>query len=381
VIAFGSYSYILLFGALNGVVLAGMLLHARANRGANRVLAALIGVVVLRLVPFIIGYAGFYDAYPWLSFAPFDMPLAIGPLLWLYVHRLTSDRLPPRWHWHLAPATLQFVFYATIFVSCTVPEKTWIDSHVNRWLSPLITALSLMGLAGYGAAAVRRYRDWQRWLDAEFSNREEYRLDWLRNLLVAFAITGLCWLGFAATDALIVRLDYFDVFPMYVWLSVLAYTLGLIGWRGATLEYPIPRGEPRGADAAPLAAFDLPELTAAPMRAGPDWRALGDSYAGTVRGNGWWKDPNLTLPLLARHLATNTTYLSRALNQGLGQSFNEFVNRLRVEAVAAELQAGSTRDLVQIGFDAGFNSKASFQRAFRLYMDTTPSEYRNRYRS
>lgn len=380
-IAFGPYSYTLLFGALNGVVLAGLLLRAPANRAANRLLAALIGVVVLRLVPFIIGYAGFYDAYPWLSFAPFDLPLAIGPLLWLYVHRLTSERLPPRWHWHLAPAALHFVFYATVFVSCTVSEKTWIDTHINRWLAPLITALSLAGLAGYGTAAVRRYRDWQRWLDEEFSNREEYRLDWLRNLLVAFAITGLCWLGFAATDALITPLDYVDVFPMYVWLSVLAYSLGLIGWRGATRAYPFPLSETPAAVAAsppPMAA--TPPGTA-PPRATADWRALGAAYASTVRDNGWWKDPTLTLPLLARHLGTNTTYLSRALNQGLGQSFNEFVNRLRVEAVAAELRSGSSRDLVQIGFDAGFNSKASFQRAFRLYMDTTPSAYRNNFRS
>ncbi len=53
------------------------------------------------------------------------------------------------------------------------------------------------------------------------------------------------------------------------------------------------------------------------------------------------------------------------------------MNRLRVEAVAADLRAGSTLDLVQIGFDNGFNSKASFQRAFVLYMQQTPSAYRD----
>jgi hypothetical protein len=48
-------------------------------------------------MPYVIGYAGFYDAYPWLSFAPFDLGLATGPLLYLYVRRLAMPALPPRW--------------------------------------------------------------------------------------------------------------------------------------------------------------------------------------------------------------------------------------------------------------------------------------------
>jgi transcriptional regulator GlxA family with amidase domain len=73
--------------------------------------------------------------------------------------------------------------------------------------------------------------------------------------------------------------------------------------------------------------------------------------------------------------------VSRALNQGLGQSFNECVNRLRAESVAVELRAGSTRELVQLGFDAGFNSKASFQRAFVQFIGQTPSAFRDAVRT
>ena len=104
---------------------------------------------------------------------------------------------------------------------------------------------------------------------------------------------------------------------------------------------------------------------------------MGRKWSDSVQQSDWWRDPDLTAPLLARHLATNTTYLSRALNDGLGQNFNEFVNRIRVRAVQAELaQSKSDRDVLSIALDAGFNSKASFNRVFKRLTGQTPTEFR-----
>ena len=66
-------------------VVAALLQPAR-NRSANRTLAALLVIVVGVLTPFTLGYAGAYDVWPWLSFAPFAVTLAVGPLLYGYAH-------------------------------------------------------------------------------------------------------------------------------------------------------------------------------------------------------------------------------------------------------------------------------------------------------
>jgi len=106
---------------------------------------------------------------------------------------------------------------------------------------------------------------------------------------------------------------------------------------------------------------------------------MGERWSELVGERGWWRDPDLTAPVLARHLATNTTYLSRALNDGLGQNFNEFVNRLRVQSVQAELaNPDQLRDVLAIALDAGFNSKASFNRVFKRFTGETPTEFRRR---
>ena len=77
-IRFGSMSIVLLCGALYGAMRAAMLCFIPANRAANRLLAALIAVLALFTFPYIIGYAGYYDAYPWLSFFPYNLTSQSG---------------------------------------------------------------------------------------------------------------------------------------------------------------------------------------------------------------------------------------------------------------------------------------------------------------
>ncbi|WP_199902502.1 hypothetical protein, partial [Azospirillum sp. B4] len=63
-IRFGPWSTMLGMAAGFGALVAILLLTARGNRTANRLLAALLGVAVLRLMPYVLGFAGFYDTYP-----------------------------------------------------------------------------------------------------------------------------------------------------------------------------------------------------------------------------------------------------------------------------------------------------------------------------
>lgn len=274
------------------------------------------------------------------------------------------------------------VAWSLLFVIPSVEQKSAIVLRIiDPWVQPLIDTASLAGLFAYGALALRERRRYQRWLDAQFSNREEYRLTGLRLLLVAMAIIAAAWLAMSASDALIEGRDYYDAFPFYLLQSVVAWAIGLAALRDASLAYPDPR-----ATIAEAVLDDTSTPPTDPSRSdasgstapAQDWAALGAQWRDAMIAGGWWCDPHFTLTVMARKLATNTTYLSRALNVGLGQSFNECVNRQRVLAVQSAIQAGSKLDLVQLGFDAGFNSKASFQRAFRRYAGVTPSEFRVR---
>jgi AraC-like DNA-binding protein len=372
-IKFGPWSTTLGLAMAFGLLVAVLLAASRRNTVANRFLAGVLVVLSLKLAPYCLGYAGFYDAYPWLTFAPLSFGLALGPLLYLHIATLSAGALPGRWAWHLVPGGLQFLYYLALFVQPLAVRHAWSDAWDGPWLQPLETALELGSLLAYLIAALRIFRGYQRWLDAHLSNREELRLPWLRNVLVAMLAATVPWTAYEVASFAL-SMDYFDRFPLYLGIAGLLVYLGLEGWRHADRRYPVA-----GSCDPPVAAGPPFEPTAAAPRR--DWTAQGEAWLARTESAQWWRDPELSLEDLARRLGTNTRYLSRALNEGLGVSFNVAINRFRVTEVAALLrQPGTEGDLLAHALAAGFSSKTSFNRVFRAMTGMTPSAYRAAHR-
>ena len=90
-----------------------------------------------------------------------------------------------------------------------------------------------------------------------------------------------------------------------------------------------------------------------------------------------YEDAELTLTELAKKLSTNSSVLSRVINRGFQLNFNDFVNSYRIQAVTQMLKAGEQKNqtLLGIAFDCGFNSKATFNRAFKKQTGFNPKEW------
>ncbi len=88
-------------------------------------------------------------------------------------------------------------------------------------------------------------------------------------------------------------------------------------------------------------------------------------------------DPALSLSSLARGLRLSPQHVSRLVNGGTGCSFNDYVNRLRVEEACRILAGpdGATRKIGALAFDCGFASPSVFYAAFRKFTGRTPSDY------
>lgn len=91
-----------------------------------------------------------------------------------------------------------------------------------------------------------------------------------------------------------------------------------------------------------------------------------------------YRDNALSLTSLARRLNTNTTYLSRVINEYYGQSFSSFINTFRVNAAQRMLLSAEYGHLTIEGIarEVGFNSKSSFNTAFKSLTGLTPSAYK-----
>jgi len=369
-IEFGVLSITLLLGCVQGLVLAGLLWRAPANRAANRWLALLIVAVAALITPYIIGFAGFYDAWPWLSFAPFSYTMAFGPLLWLYAANLTG-RAPALVWPHFLAVAVQFAADALVF-PLPLATKNWWDGAAHApFIDPAFTLGSFVSMAVYGRMAWRCWADYRRWLGENVTDAVDFDVLWLRNFLIAIALVVGVWLGFFAANLRDPARNYFDQFWLYMLFSGLVIYLGVEGWRHAGMRYPLPSDSALSVAAVSVEAAQPQSATA------KDWAAMGARFEAQIEAQALWQDPDLTAASLARALGTNTNYLARAFNDGLGANFNAVINRRRVREVQGWLaDPADTRAILAMAMDAGFRSKASFNRAFAEFAGTTPSKAR-----
>ena len=91
-------------------------------------------------------------------------------------------------------------------------------------------------------------------------------------------------------------------------------------------------------------------------------------------------DANLTLQELAGRVSISLNHLSQLLNERLNQTFFDFVNSYRVQEAKRELcnPAKAHLTILAIAYDVGFNSKSSFNSAFKKHTGITPSEFKRR---
>ena len=86
----------------------------------------------------------------------------------------------------------------------------------------------------------------------------------------------------------------------------------------------------------------------------------------------------LTVSDVAEQLSMAPKLVSRLINLCFGQNFSDYVNAKRVDHALTLMTDSrqSHRSLLQIAFDAGFNSKTAFHDSFRRKTGTTPAQWR-----
>lgn len=89
----------------------------------------------------------------------------------------------------------------------------------------------------------------------------------------------------------------------------------------------------------------------------------------------------LTLGELANQLNIHAHQLSKLINENLNKNFFEFVNEFRIKEYKRLVANPKNKHISILGLamDAGFNSKASFNRIFKNTTGLTPSEFRKSY--
>lgn len=85
---------------------------------------------------------------------------------------------------------------------------------------------------------------------------------------------------------------------------------------------------------------------------------------------------NLTVDALAEHLATNRTYLSKAINSYSGMTFYRYLDMWRIKEAVRIISESSQKILLkQLSDDLGYSSPSVFYKAFKRETGCLPSQF------
>jgi len=86
---------------------------------------------------------------------------------------------------------------------------------------------------------------------------------------------------------------------------------------------------------------------------------------------------DLNLGIVSDRLGYNANKISESINFAAKCNFNDYINQKRISAFKAKIENGEhhSKTLLALAFESGFNSKTSFNRAFKKNMNTTPSHF------
>jgi AraC-like DNA-binding protein len=90
-------------------------------------------------------------------------------------------------------------------------------------------------------------------------------------------------------------------------------------------------------------------------------------------------NPDLNLAMLAEHMELPAHQLSKLINEKFGKSFTDFVNEFRVNEFITRMSTLQYRSYSVYGLalDVGFNSKSSFNAAFKKITGKSPAQYKS----
>jgi AraC-like DNA-binding protein len=369
----GFFNTIILLGAMQGFILSALLLFGKANKPSSRLLAMIIFFISLASFNLYANYQNWFGSST-LRFLSLLIPLVvvmpIGPLLYFYVRSITNPLLEAKKveRYHFLPVVIDLVPSITVLVFFFGRSLGLILNHPRPW-GEFIDDFNVyadiprwISLSCYVVLAARCVSIAQ----GKKLIGNHTSLNWMRNFIYAFILFQLIWLiyliPYVTPKYTNWVLDTFSWYPVYVPLALLIYWLGIKGYVYA-LSNEINRAK---------------KTTITDVISKEELEHIAMSLKTVMEDGKIYLDHQVSLSSLAIHLAYTPKTISAVLNQHLGLSFNDYLNKYRVDEFKKRVVNPEYDHftITGIALDCGFNSQATFQRAFKDLTAQSPSAYR-----
>jgi AraC-like DNA-binding protein len=372
------FHFIIIFQCLLFAVF--LLSQGRNRRLSSSILAAfLFSIVVIETGGIANHFTALtewlYHYFPKFHYIVFPFRYLYVPLLFLYVLSFTNKDFRIRYidNLHFTPFIIIYIFFIFRYISANpdlLRDYLQAGRLFNDTEDQFYTYLELTQFFFYAIVSLIVLKDYVKKLKNRFSSIERINLSWLKFVLIGFII----WKSLLLTESILWSAFYdempeFTFIIMYISAEIIFLVfLSIMFLRG--LKQPviflvkIGNHSNRKYEKTLLSDLKKEEYT--------------NRLVSYMKAEKPYLDPLLGLQELAQKLSIPPHDLSQVLNTALKQNFFDFINSYRIEEskrIFSE-DASNKKTILEILYEAGFNSKSVFNLAFKKQTGLTPTQYR-----
>jgi AraC-like DNA-binding protein len=393
------YATVLLFAFVQGIIYI-LLFTKRGvqdNRTSDFWLAALIAALCIFNLHWMLGFMGIHVMGQQLWFFPQSVGLIVGPIVYYYLKTQinTTFRFTKRDFLHFTPYLTYFFYHLIIFSFGDDTIDWWHKTvHTPYRIGSIEVAAEYISLFVYLYLAAQLYRKYRMWLPRERSDTEGVLFDWYRRFLWAVVLGAL-----SAFVVFVIEfwqpLSFQAVWIQRAFIAVLIYYISIAGYSHAqphnlVFEEEQIEDEPQSAilietmreSGLTQSMSDTPvPLVKIENRFDADTLELWkQKIEAAMQQEKLYINPELTLSQLSDLLGTHNSLVSYVINTGFEKNFNDFVNEFRINLFKNKINDPklSHYTLLALAFECGFNSKSTFNRAFKKATGLMPSDFLKR---
>jgi AraC-like DNA-binding protein len=394
--SFSLKSSILLIFFLHGIVFSTLLFikWLQTENKSSLWLSLFTVLCSFYIAPFMFGYAGWYSQQPYrniLFFTPFQQLFLLPPVLYFYFKTLLdkSFQFSKKDYIHFIPATIYLIYSIAIFLT----DKVFLNEYYfyadgkDKDFSTWYQIAGLFSLIYYLTESLKTYYKYRKITYDVVSFADSVMFKWAKGFLVAFLLL------------IAIRMVFFIVNPewdefgkkfwYYVCFSILFYYISISGYTNSILSVTSFKDSQKNSEADlkfeenNAIEPELPQISPDNDKLEeerdeiPDLDTWKEKVEALMVLDKMYENPELVISDISNKLGTHSKKISQVINQGFNMNFNDFVNHHRIKALLQKIEEGehNIQTLLSLAFECGFNSKSTFNRAFKRATSLSPKEY------
>jgi AraC-like DNA-binding protein len=317
--------------------------------------------------------------------APFA--LGYGPFFYIGLKSLDQKLNKKDIYIHFA----SFVVFVVLYSILMMNKEYWLHYFMSYYI--LQYALVIIGLLGYAFWALLLYPGLK---EGEYSEQKKQFVKTCSYSLavMVFLFAVIAFSGYVSVDDLKGEVSGLIVYATILISVIMAYVFRVNNLVAAAKkdvispvnvntvkdeaeetepllsEEPKPVEEIKMIGSIPVQKYNKSALSPVVL---DDYRNKLDKFINIEKV---YLDNELTLEGLAKKMRMPMHHLTQLFNVYLGENFNQYINRFRVDYACQLLfDNDGSMSIEQIAFNSGFNSKVSFNRHFKNITGYSPKEY------